>query len=80
MRAEGERVNPLPTNHPPSLKNPIPVKQALSTRGWYPGASRAEREEAVLALIEAINRAKRQTGKPAVAQTAQVPVWPILEK
>jgi hypothetical protein len=69
-------LSPAGTNHPPSLKNPIPVKQPF--KGWDPDASERDRQQAIADLLETIERTKRQAGKPAVAQTAAVPVRPIL--
>jgi hypothetical protein len=69
-------LQPVPTSHPPSNRNPILVKQDYPTDGWHRGDSAEARKKAMEDLVTLHQRMRRQYGKPEVSQTAQLPVFP----
>lgn len=69
----------LPQTHPPSLKNPKKVKIPYSDDGWRKGSTKEERKQAIQDLFEIIKRTRRQIGKPEVAITAPMPVFPDIQ-
>jgi len=71
-------ISPIPNDHPPSLKNPIKTKIPLSTDGWHKDDSKAAKKQARQDLVELHKRMRRQYGKPEIAETAQMPLYPTL--
>lgn len=66
-------IQPIPTDHPPSLKNPVPVKTPMAQDGWKEGDSAKAKKQAVQDLVEIHKRLRRQQGKPEIAQQALIP-------
>jgi hypothetical protein len=73
-------VTPIPTDHPPSLKNPQKVKWDNPTDGWHPNDSKKARKDAMERMAVIHQLVRRQIGKPEVSQTAQMPLFPDIEK
>ncbi len=71
-------IQPVPTFHPPSLKNPIPVKQSSALDGFRKGDSAQSRIQAQKDLLLILSWCRRQFGKPEIYQTAQIPLFPDL--
>jgi hypothetical protein len=69
-------LTPIPTEHAPSLRNPLRTKIPLATDGWHPGDSAEARRQAMQDLVAIHARLRRQIGKPEIAHTAQFPVYP----
>ena len=67
---------PIPSDHPPSLKNPIKVKVPVAQDGWRKGDSKAARAQARQDLVEIHKRLRRQSGKPEISQGANYPIFP----
>lgn len=66
----------IPTTHPPSLKNPIPVKIPTAQDGFKKGASKAQRRQAAEDLVQIHKQLRRQIGKPEIAHTATYALYP----
>ncbi len=66
----------VPTSHPPSIKNPIPVKQDYAQDGFRKGDSAAARKKAKEDLLMLHSWMRRQIGKPEIAQGAPTPLFP----
>lgn len=73
-------LSPVPTFHPPSLKNPIKVKQNDPTTGWKKDATKEQRKKAIQDLIEQHKRARRNIGKPEVSEVASFPLAPSIDR
>lgn len=69
-------ISPIPTSHPPSLKNPIHVKQDWLQDGWHKNDPKEKKAQARKDLAVTMQRVLRQRGKPTVAHTAVMPVFP----
>lgn len=69
-------LQPIPHDHPPSLKNPQKVKIPTAQDGWKKGSSKAARNQAYNDMAEIHRRARTQTGKPNVAHVANYPLFP----
>jgi hypothetical protein len=72
--------SPIPTSHPPSLKNPQHVKVPTAQDGWKPGLSKKARAQALQDLVEIHKRLRRQTGKPEISQGANYPMFPSIAR
>ena len=70
-------MQPLHSEKPPSLKNPIYTKIPTAQDGWQKNSSRADRAKAISDLVELHSRMRRQTGKPEISRQAQVPSFPF---
>lgn len=73
-------LRPVSNLHPPSLKNPTLVHVPRASDGWLPGDSREARDKARQDLFDILDRSRRQIGKPQIAQTAQYPVFPSIDR
>lgn len=71
-------IQPVPHDHAPSLKRPQHVKAPTAQDGWRQGDSKMAIAKAVQDLAEVHKRLRRQIGKPEIAHTAQLPVFPQL--
>lgn len=88
LRAEGSGaewfeyrsgLQPVPTYHPPSLKNPQEVKIPTPQDGWKKGDSKKARQQALSDLYEIHKRMRRQIGKPEIAHQALYPIYPNIK-
>lgn len=73
-------LSPVPNFHPPSLKNPKRVPQRFPQRGWRRGDSPSAKRLAKDDMREIIKRLRRQIGKPELAVTAPMPLFPDIQK
>lgn len=71
-------IQPVPTSHPPSLKNPTKIVAPMAQDGWKKGDSKASRKQAMKDLIEVHKRLQRQSGHPTVSQGALYPLHPSI--
>jgi hypothetical protein len=69
-------LQPIDTQHPPSLKNPKKVRARTPADGWHESDSDDSKKMAREDLGEVLDRLRRQIGRPAVAQSALAPVFP----
>lgn len=69
-------LSPLPSVHPPSLKNPQKVPIPMAQDGWKRGASKQQRAQAMQDLVEIHKRLRRQFGKPEITHGAHYPIFP----
>lgn len=73
-------LRPCSNSHPPSLKNPTPVKVPMSQDGWHKGDSKAARKQAKEDLLRLLQQSQRQIGVPQGGTTAQYPVFPSVDR
>jgi hypothetical protein len=73
-------LRPASNAHPPSLRNPTPVKIPMQQDGWHPGDAPQARAAAKARLFDALEKGRRQIGTPQVARTANWPVFPQVDK
>ncbi len=73
-------LRPCSNAHPPSLKNPTPVKVPMAQDGWKPGASKEARRQAKADLLRAIELGRRQIGIPQGGITAPIPQFPSIDR
>lgn len=67
-------LTPIPTEHPPSLKNPQQVK-IPSVKDYKKDKKARDRDLAIQ-----IEKALRQIGRPTISQTAQMPLYPNISQ
>jgi hypothetical protein len=61
--------------HPPSLKNPIKVKQDIPADGWHRSDSPAAKRRARQDLVLIMQRTIRQAGRPSTADYGAITPW-----
>lgn len=75
---EYSQLTPIPTSHPPSLKNPKKVKVPSDLDTWHHGNSKAARKKAAQDVNDIMQRTRRQIGRPTIAHVAPMPVFPSI--
>lgn len=70
----------IPTFHPPSLKDPIPVPVDMPTDGWHEDDPDELKQKAREELAEVMRRLLRQSGKPELTQQALYPIFPAISR
>lgn len=73
-------LQPIPSSHPPSLKNPMKVKLPTPQDGWGKHDSKAARKQAYADMAEIHKRSLTQMGKPNIAHVAQYPMFPRIDE
>jgi hypothetical protein len=71
-------LSPIPTEHPPSLKNPIKTKIPTAQDGWRQGDSKASRRQAMKDLKTIHTKLRHQLGKPEIAIGVSDPIFPSI--
>jgi len=67
-------ISPIPTAHPPSLRNPKKVLAPLGRDGWRKKDSKRKKKRARADLKVIMERTLRQAGKPVLIRHAVNPV------
>lgn len=70
-------LSPVPSEHPPSLKNPKLTKIPTAQDGWKQGSSAKARKQALSDLVEIHKRLLKQ-GRPTLSRTAHYPLFPSI--